>query len=55
MMNQYAEVLGLSQSFFMNVSGLDTELYYNTMSARDLAVLAQATISKHAQFYPLYA
>ena len=55
MMNQYAEVLGLSQSFFMNVSGLDTELYYNTMSARDLAFLAQATISKHAQFYPLYA
>ena len=55
MMNQYAEVLGLSQSFFMNVSGLDTELYYNTMSARDLSVLAQATINKHAQFYPLYA
>jgi D-alanyl-D-alanine carboxypeptidase (penicillin-binding protein 5/6) len=55
MMNQYAEVLGLSESFFMNVSGLDTELYYNTMSARDLAVLAQATINKHAQFYPLYA
>jgi len=55
MMNQYAEVLELSQSFFMNVSGLDTELYYNTMSARDLAVLAQATINKHAQFYPLYA
>ena len=25
------------------------------MSARDLAVLAQATINKHAQFYPLYA
>jgi D-alanyl-D-alanine carboxypeptidase (penicillin-binding protein 5/6) len=48
-------VLGLSESFFMNVSGLDTELYYNTMSARDLAVLAQATINKHAQFYPLYA
>jgi len=55
MMNQYAEVLGLSQSFFMNVSGLDTELYYNTMSARDLAFLAQATISRHARFYPLYA
>tara|TARA_B110000858_G_scaffold49124_1_gene56658 strand:+ start:31165 stop:32301 length:1137 start_codon:yes stop_codon:yes gene_type:complete len=55
MMNQYAEVLGLTQSFFMNVSGLDTELYYNTMSARDLALLAQATINKHAKFYPLYA
>lgn len=55
MMNQYAEVLGLTQSFFMNVSGLDTELYYNTMSARDLALLAQATINKHTEFYPLYA
>lgn len=55
MMNQYAEVLGLTQSFFMNVSGLDTELYYNTMSARDLGILAQATINKHAQFYPMYA
>ena len=55
MMNQYAEVLGLSQTFFMNVSGLDTELYYNTMSARDLAKLAQATISRHAQFYPMYS
>jgi D-alanyl-D-alanine carboxypeptidase (penicillin-binding protein 5/6) len=55
MMNQYAEVLGLTQSFFMNVSGLDTELYYNTMSARDLAILAQATINRHTQFYPMYA
>ena len=55
MMNQYAEVLGLTESFFMNVSGLDTELYYNTMSARDLALLAQATINKHGEFYPLYA
>ncbi|MBT6482254.1 MAG: D-alanyl-D-alanine carboxypeptidase [Gammaproteobacteria bacterium] len=55
MMNQYAEVLGLSQTFFMNASGLDTELYYNTMSARDLAKLAQATISRHAQFYPMYS
>jgi len=55
MMNQYAEVLGLSQTFFMNASGLDTELYYNTMSARDLATLAQATISRHAEFYPMYS
>ena len=55
MMNQYSEVLGLTESFFMNVSGLDTELYYNTMSARDLALLAQATINKHGEFYPLYA
>jgi serine-type D-Ala-D-Ala carboxypeptidase (penicillin-binding protein 5/6) len=55
MMNQYAEMLGMSNSFFMNASGLDTALYYNTMSARDLATLAQATISKHPKFYAMYA
>ncbi|NKB34243.1 MAG: serine-type D-Ala-D-Ala carboxypeptidase [Pseudomonadales bacterium] len=55
MMNQYGEVLGLSNSFFMNSSGLDSELYYNTMSARDLATLAQATIERHADYYPIYA
>ena len=55
MMNQYAEVLGMSKSFFMNASGLDTELYYNTMSARDLSILARATIVNHAEFYPIYA
>ncbi len=55
MMNQYAEVLGLDSSFFMNASGLDTETYYNTMSARDLATLARATIQNHSEFYPMYA
>ncbi len=55
MMNQYAEVLGLQDSFFMNSHGYDDELYYNTMSARDLALLAQATVIRHAQFYPMYA
>ncbi|MFM1896675.1 MAG: hypothetical protein RLZZ385_1749 [Pseudomonadota bacterium] len=55
MMNQYAEVLGMSNSFFMNSSGLDTDIYYNRMSARDLATLARATIYNHADFYPLYA
>jgi len=55
MMNQYGEVLGLTNSFFMNSSGLDTELYYNTMSARDLAILAQASIIEHADYYPMYA
>lgn len=55
MMNQYAQVLGLKNSFFMNSSGLDTEDNYNRMSARDLAMLARATIYNHADFYPLYA
>ena len=55
MMNQYADAIGLEQSFFMNASGLDTELYYNTMSARDLSILARETITRHADFYPMYA
>jgi D-alanyl-D-alanine carboxypeptidase (penicillin-binding protein 5/6) len=55
MMNQYAEVLGLDNSYFMNASGLDTELYYNTMSARDLATLARATIQNHPEFYSINA
>ena len=50
MMNQYAEVLGMNESFFMNSSGLDTEMYYNTMSARDLSLLARATIVRHSDF-----
>lgn len=55
MMNQYAEVMGMQQSFFMNASGLDTELYYNTMSARDLSIIARETVSRHRDFYPMYA
>ncbi len=55
MMNQYAEVMGMQQSFFMNSSGLDTELYYNTMSARDLSIIARETVVKHKDFYPMYA
>jgi len=55
MMNQYAQVLGMSNSFFMNSSGLDTEMYYNRMSARDLATLARATIINHPDHYAMYA
>jgi len=55
MMNQYAEVLGMNSSFFMNASGLDTDMYYNRMSARDLALLAQATIRNHPDHYAMYA
>ena len=55
MMNQYAEVMGMQQSLFMNSSGLDTDLYYNTMSARDLSLIARETVIKHKDFYPIYA
>ena len=43
MMNQHAQRLGMTNTFFMNASGLDTEERYNIMSARDLATLARAT------------
>lgn len=55
MMNQYAEVLGMRDSAFANASGLDTEMYYNRMSARDLATLARATILNHPDHYAMYA
>ena len=55
MMNQYAEVMGMQQSFFMNSSGLDTELYYNTISASDLSIIARDRVVKHKDLYPMYA
>lgn len=55
LMNQHAERLGMSNSFFMNSSGLDTEERYNIMSARDLATLARATILEHPDHYDIYA
>ena len=48
-------MLGLEQSFFMNSSGLDSDEYYNQMSARDLALLSRASIGNHPEFYPMYA
>lgn len=55
MMNQHAQRLGMSNSFFMNSSGLDTEDNYNIMSARDLAILARATILEHPTHYAIYS
>ncbi len=55
MMNQHAQRLGMSNSFFMNSSGLDSEDNYNIMSARDLAILARATILDHPEHYALYS
>ena len=55
MMNQHAQRLGMSNSHFMNASGLDTEEAYNIMSARDLAILARATIIEHPTHYSIYA
>jgi len=55
MMNQHAQRLGMTNTHFMNSSGLDTEEAYNIMSARDLAILARATIMEHPTHYSIYA
>lgn len=55
MMNQHAVALGLTNSFFMNSSGNDTDEYYNRMSARDLGTLARAVINQYPEHYKLYA
>ncbi len=55
MMNQHAQRLGMTNSHFMNASGLDTEEAYNIMSARDLATLARATIIEHPSHYSIYS
>lgn len=55
MMNQHAQLLGMTNTFFMNASGLDTDEAYNIMSARDLAILARATIVDHPDHYSIYA
>ncbi len=55
MMNQHAKRLGMTNTFFMNASGLDTEDRYNIMSARDLSILARATILEHPDHYNIYS
>jgi serine-type D-Ala-D-Ala carboxypeptidase (penicillin-binding protein 5/6) len=55
LMNQHAQSLGMTQSHFMNSSGLDSEGNYNMMSARDLAILSRAKIIDHPAHYSMYA
>lgn len=52
MMNQYAQQIGMTNSHFMNASGLPDPDHY--MSARDLAILAQATITRFPESYKIY-
>jgi D-alanyl-D-alanine carboxypeptidase (penicillin-binding protein 5/6) len=55
LMNQHARALGMTDSYFMNSSGLDSEFNYNLMSARDLAILSRAKIIDHPTHYAMYA
>lgn len=52
MMNQHAKLLGMTNTNFMNASGLPDPNHY--MSARDLSLLAQAAISRFPEAYKIY-
>ena len=52
-MNQQAQVLGMSDSHFMNATGLPDENHYTTAS--DLAKLTKALIVDYPEHYKLYS
>jgi D-alanyl-D-alanine carboxypeptidase (penicillin-binding protein 5/6) len=53
LMNQHAELLGMSNSTFMNTTGLPAEDHY--MTARDIGTLAYAIISEFPEYYGWYS
>ena len=53
LMNQYARQLGMTNSNFVNSSGLPQPEHYST--ARDMAILAAALIRDFPVHYPLHA
>jgi serine-type D-Ala-D-Ala carboxypeptidase (penicillin-binding protein 5/6) len=53
MMNQHAELLGLQNSYFVNAHGMPADQH--VMSARDLAILAQALIERFPENYKIYS
>lgn len=52
-MNQTAALLGMTSTHFVNATGWPAEGHLTT--ARDLALLAQATINDHPDHYSIYA
>ncbi|WP_417318218.1 D-alanyl-D-alanine carboxypeptidase family protein [Emcibacter sp.] len=52
-MNAKAAELGMNNSHFTNVNGWPDEEHY--MTARDLAILAQAMIKNFPEYYPMFA
>ena len=53
LMNQYAGMLGMSNSHFANTTGMPAEGHLTT--ARDSALIAQAIIAEFPSWYALYA
>jgi D-alanyl-D-alanine carboxypeptidase (penicillin-binding protein 5/6) len=53
LMNHYSELLGLTNTHFMNSTGLPDPDHYTT--ARDIALLSSATVRDFPDYYPWYA
>ena len=53
LMNQHAELLGMTGSSFMNTTGLPAEEHYVT--ARDIGKLARAILAEFPEFYGWYS
>jgi len=53
LMNKEAQRLGLSNTHFVNASGLPSAQHYS--SAKDLAMLAAAILRDFPEYYPLYS
>jgi D-alanyl-D-alanine carboxypeptidase (penicillin-binding protein 5/6) len=51
-LNKQAKALGLTNSHFVNATGLPSDQHY--MSARDLAILARHIITDFPEHYPIY-
>ncbi len=52
-MNQQAQLLGMTNTYYVNSSGLPAEGHLTT--ARDLSLLAKAVINDHPEHYDIYA
>ena len=52
-MNYQAELMGMTNTYYMNATGLPTEGMVT--SARDLTILAKAIINEHPEYYSIYS
>lgn len=52
LMNRHAQRMGMENTQFKNATGWPAEGHFS--SARDMAILAQAIINDHPEYYPLY-
>ncbi len=53
LMNQHAQLLGMTNSYFVNTTGLPAEGHYST--AHDIAKLSRATILQFPENYKMYS